>query len=222
MVTFGGNPYAMPWLNEVKAVLHCWYLGSESGNALLNVLLGKVNPSGKLPVTFAQKYEDYPYVKFGAEAYPGVDKQVYYKEDVFVGYRGFERNKVKPLFPFGYGLSYTTFQYGKPMVSVDGDMITVETTITNTGDVAGKEVAQVYVAAPKNKQIQKPAKELKAFGKTRLLKPGESQTLRLTLKKSSLASWNEVKHDWQFDAGTYTIQLGASSADIREKVAIKL
>ena len=222
VVTFGGNPYAMPWLNEVKAVLHCWYLGSESGNALLNVLLGKVNPSGKLPVTFAQKYEDYPYVKFGAEAYPGVDKQVYYKEDVFVGYRGFERNRVKPLFPFGYGLSYTTFQYGKPIVSVDGDMITIETTITNTGEVAGKEVAQVYVAAPKNKQIQKPAKELKAFGKTRLLKPGESQTLRMTLKKSSLASWNEVKHDWQLDAGTYTIQLGASSADIREKVAIKL
>ena len=222
VVTFGGNPYAMPWLNDVRAVLHCWYLGSEAGNALVNVLLGKVNPSGKLPVTFAQKYEDYPYVRFGAEAYPGVNKQVTYKEDVFVGYRGFERNKMKALFPFGYGLSYTTFKYGKPTVSVSGDDIIVETTITNTGSVAGKEVAQVYVTAPKNKEIVKPVKELKTFGKTRLLQPGESETLRMTIKKSDLSSWSETLHDWQLDAGTYTIQVGASSADIREKASIKI
>ena len=222
VVTFGGNPYAMPWLNDVRAVLHCWYLGSEAGNALVNVLLGKVNPSGKLPVTFAQKYEDYPYVRFGAEAYPGVNKQVTYKEDVFVGYRGFERNKMKALFPFGYGLSYTTFKYGKPTVSVSGDDIIVETTITNTGSVAGKEVAQVYVTAPKNKEIVKPVKELKTFGKTRLLQPGESETLRMTIKKSDLSSWSETLHDWQLDAGSYTIQVGASSADIREKASIKI
>ena len=165
VVTFGGNPYAMPWINDVRAVLHCWYLGSEAGNALVNVLTGKVNPSGKLPVTIAQNYEDYPYVKFGTEAYPGVNKQVYYKEDIFVGYRGFERNKTKALFPFGFGLSYTTFKYGKPTVTLSGDDIVVETTITNTGSVAGREVAQVYVSAPKNKQIEKPVKELKAFGK---------------------------------------------------------
>ena len=183
VVTFGGNPYATPWLSQVKALVHCWYLGSESGNALLNVLTGKVNPSGKLPVTFAQKYADYPYVKYGQEAYPGVNKQVYYKEDVFVGYRGFEHNKVKALFPFGFGLSYTTFQYGKPAVSINNDVITVEATITNTGKVAGKEIAQVYVSAPKNKQMEKPVKELKAFAKTRLLQPGESQTLRMTMKK---------------------------------------
>lgn len=222
VVTFGGNPYATPWLSQVKALVHCWYLGSESGNALLNVLTGKVNPSGKLPVTFAQKYADYPYVKYGQEAYPGVNKQVYYKEDVFVGYRGFEHNKVKALFPFGFGLSYTTFQYGKPAVSIDNDVITVETTITNTGKVAGKEIAQVYVSAPKNKQMEKPVKELKAFAKTRLLQPGESQTLRMTMKKSDLASWNESLHGWQVDAGTYTIQIGASSADIRGKASIKL
>ena len=222
VVTFGGNPYATPWLSQVKALVHCWYLGSESGNALLNVLTGKVNPSGKLPVTFAQKYADYPYVKYGQEAYPGVNKQVYYKEDVFVGYRGFEHNKVKALFPFGFGLSYTTFQYGKPAVSINNDVITVETTITNTGKVAGKEIAQVYVSAPKNKQMEKPVKELKAFAKTRLLQPGESQTLRMTMKKSDLASWNESLHGWQVDAGTYTIQIGASSADIRGKASIKL
>ena len=222
VVTFGGNPYAMPWINDVRAVLHCWYLGSEAGNALVNVLTGKVNPSGKLPVTIAQNYEDYPYVKFGAEAYPGVNKQVYYKEDIFVGYRGFERNKTKALFPFGFGLSYTTFKYGKPTVTLSGDDIVVETTITNTGSVAGREVAQVYVSAPKNKQIEKPVKELKAFGKTRSLKPGESETLRMTLKKANLSSWDEATHQWLLDSGTYTFQVGASSADIRDKVTIKL
>ena len=199
VVTFGGNPYAMPWINDVRAVLHCWYLGSEAGNALVNVLTGKVNPSGKLPVTIAQNYEDYPYVQFGAEAYPGVNKQVYYKEDIFVGYRGFERNKTKALFPFGFGL-----------------------TITNTGSVAGREVAQVYVSAPKNKQIEKPVKELKAFGKTRSLKPGESETLRMTLKKANLSSWDEATNQWLLDSGTYTFQVGASSADIRDKVTLKL
>ena len=222
VVTFGGNPYAMPWLNEVKAVLHCWYLGSEAGNALVNVLTGKVNPSGKLPVTIAQKYEDYPYVQYGAEAYPGINKQVYYKEDIFVGYRGFERNKVKALFPFGFGLSYTTFQYGKPAVSISGDDIIVETTITNTGSVAGKEVAQVYVSAPKNKQMEKPVKELKTFGKTRSLKPGESETLRMTIKRTNLSSWDEATHQWLLDSGTYTFQVGASSADIREKTTLNL
>ena len=222
VVTFGGNPYAMPWINDVRAVLHCWYLGSEAGNALVNVLTGKVNPSGKLPVTIAQNYEDYPYVKFGTEAYPGVNKQVYYKEDIFVGYRGFERNKTKALFPFGFGLSYTTFKYGKPTVTLSGDDIVVETTITNTGSVAGREVAQVYVSAPKNKQIEKPVKELKAFGKTRSLKPGESETLRMTLKKTNLSSWDEATHQWLLDSGTYTFQVGASSADIRDKATIKL
>jgi beta-glucosidase len=222
VVTFGGNPYAMPWINDVRALLHCWYLGSEAGNALANVLTGKVNPSGKLPVTIAQNYEDYPYVKFGAEAYPGVNKQVYYKEDIFVGYRGFERDKVKPLFPFGFGLSYTTFKYGKPTVTLSGDDIIVETTITNTGNVAGREVAQVYVSAPKNKQLEKPVKELKTFGKTRSLKPGESETLRMTLKKANLSSWDEATHQWLLDSGTYTFQVGASSADIREKATLKL
>ena len=222
VVTFGGNPYSMPWINDVRAVLHCWYLGSEAGNALFNVLTGKVNPSGKLPVTIAQKYEDYPYVKYGPEAYPGVNKQVYYKEDVFVGYRGFERDKVKPLFPFGFGLSYTTFQYGKPTVSVQDDIVVVEATITNTGSVAGKEVVQAYVSAPKNKQMDKPVKELKGFAKTELLQPGESGNVCIVIPCERLASWSEAQHNWQHDAGTYTIQLGASSADIRSKATVKL
>ena len=222
VVTFGGNPFATPWLSKVAALVHCWYLGSESGNALANVLTGKTNPSGKLPVTFAQRYEDYPYVKYGKEAYPGVDRQVYYKEDVFVGYRGFERDKVKPLFPFGFGLSYTTFNYGKPTVQADADGIAVEITITNVGSVAGKETAQVYVSAPQSKELPKPAKELKAFAKTRLLNPGESQTLQLHISRQTLASWSEAIHGWQVDAGTYTVLVGASSADIRGKGSVKL
>ena len=229
VVTFGGNPYATPWLQQVPALLHCWYLGSEAGTALVRVLMGQVCPSGKLPVTFAKRYEDYPYVKFGPEAYPGVKvadapknsagetpkSQVYYKEGIFVGYRGFERNKTKALFPFGFGLSYTTFEYGKPAVTLIDDGITVELTVTNTGRVAGKETAQVYVAAPVNKQLPKPLKELKAFAKTRLLQPGESQTLRMTIARSELGSWNEAIHDWQIDKGIYNILVGASSADIR-------
>ena len=222
VVTFGGNAYATPWLQQVKALLHCWYLGSESGTALANVLTGKVCPSGKLPVTFAKRYEDYPYVRFGKEAYQDRSGQVDYKEGIYVGYRGFERDKTQPQFPFGYGLSYTTFQYGQPTAQVSCDHVNVEVTIQNTGSVAGKEVAQVYVSAPKNKQMDKPVKELKGFAKTRLLQPGESQTLRISIPRSELASWNETTHEWQVDSGTYTLQVGGSSADIRGKAKITL
>ncbi len=223
VVTFGGNPYAMPWLPEVKALVHCWYLGSEAGTSLVNVLTGKVCPSGKLPVTFAKQYEDYPYVKYGAEAYPGVDKQVYYKEDVFVGYRGFERDKRQPLFPFGFGLSYTTFAYSNVTIKELGtERIEVSVTVENTGSVAGKETAQLYVTAPKNKAFPRPVKELKGFAKTRLLKPGESETLTMTIPRHALAFWNDVTHQWQTDAGSYTFLIGASSADIRGKVSAKL
>ena len=222
VVTFGGNAYATPWLQQVKALVHCWYLGSESGTALANMLTGKVNPSGKLPVTFAKRYDDYPYVHYGKEAYQDRSGQVDYKEGIYLGYRGFERNKKQPQFPFGYGLSYTTFQYGQPTAQVSGDHVNVEVTIQNTGSVAGKEVAQVYVSAPKNKQMDKPVKELKGFAKTRLLQPGESETLRISIPCSELASWNEATHEWQVDNGTYTLQVGASSAEIRGKAKIIL
>ncbi|MBP3828031.1 MAG: glycoside hydrolase family 3 C-terminal domain-containing protein [Prevotella sp.] len=236
VVTFGGNPYAMPWINEVPALLHCWYLGSEAGTALTNVLTGKVSPSGKLPVTFAQKLEDYPFARFGKEAWPGITgvkaepnsageipkSQVYYKEDVFVGYRGFEKYKTKPLFPFGFGLSYTTFAYDGIKASREGSSIFVNITVRNTGNMTGKETVQVYVSAPKNKQIEKPAKELKAFAKTRQLQPGEAQDLRIEIDIDDLASWNEGSHEWQTDSGTYTILLGASSSDIRGKAIVIL
>ena len=219
VVTFGGNPYATPWLSKVPALIHCWYLGSEAGTALVNVLSGKVCPSGKLPVTFAKQYEDYPYVKYGKEAYPGVDKQVYYKEDVFVGYRGFEKDKKTPLFPFGFGLSYTTFSYDDVKVAKDTDgNISVDVTVTNTGSCAGKEVVQGYVSAPNNKEIIKPLKELKAFAKTNLLQPNQQQTLHTPITPQDLASWNEATHQWQTDNGEYTIHVGTSSANIVKKV----
>ena len=221
VVTFGGNPYNMPWLNEVAGVVHCWYLGSDAGKALVNVLNGTVCPSGKLPVTFAQKYEDYPYVQYGKEAYPGVNREVYYKEDVFVGYRHFATNNVKPLFPFGFGLSYTTFAYGKPTATMEGNNIVVETTIKNTGKVAGKEIAQVYSSAPQS-EIARPVKELKGFAKTKLLEPGESETLRITIPKEELNYYDEEKHGWALTAGTYTFNVGANVNDIRGKVAVEV
>lgn len=221
VVIFGGNPYAMPWLNQVKALTHCWYLGSEAGTALANVLSGKVCPSGKLPVTFAQKYEDYPYVKFGAEAYPGVNKQVYYKEDIFVGYRHFTTNNVKPLFPFGYGLSYTTFAYGKPTVTQENGNVVVSVQVTNTGKVAGKEIAQIYVTAPKT-GLPRAVKELKGFAKTRTLRPNESETLRISIPKEDLRYYDETAHDWALTKGTYTLHVGASVNDIRGHATITL
>lgn len=221
VVIFGGNPYAMPWLNQVKALTHCWYLGSEAGTALANVLSGKVCPSGKLPVTFAQKYEDYPYVKFGAEAYPGVNKQVYYKEDIFVGYRHFTTNNVKPLFPFGYGLSYTTFAYGKPTVTQENGNVVVSVQVTNTGKVAGKEIAQIYVTAPKT-GLPRAARELKGFAKTRTLRPNESETLRISIPKEDLRYYDETAHDWALTKGTYTLHVGASVNDIRGHATITL
>lgn len=220
-VIFGGNPYAMPWLNQVKALTHCWYLGSEAGTALANVLSGKVCPSGKLPVTFAQKYEDYPYVKFGAEAYPGVNKQVYYKEDIFVGYRHFTTNNVKPLFPFGYGLSYTTFTYGKPTATQENGNVTVSVTITNQGKVAGKEIAQIYATAPKT-GLPRAVKELKGFAKTRTLQPGESETLTITIPKDDLRYYDETTHGWALTKGTYTLHVGASVNDIRGHATITI
>ncbi len=226
VVTYGGNPYAMPWIDKVSALVHCWYLGSQSGKALVNILTGKTCPSGKLPVTFAKKYEDYPYVKYGTEAYPGVNSdqgpQVYYKEGIFVGYRGFEHDKKQPLFPFGYGLSYTTFEYEKPDVQYNGREITVAVTVRNTGKIAGKEIAQVYVSAPKNKKLEKPVKELKAFVKTKLLQPGECETVRTIIPRERLASWDEQTHGWVVDNGTYKILVGASSVDIRGKGTVQL
>lgn len=221
VVTFGGNPYAMPWLKEVAAVVHCWYLGSESGTALANVLSGKVCPSGKLPVTFAEKYADYPYVQYGKEAYPGVNKEVYYKEGIFVGYRHFTTNNVKPLFPFGFGLSYTTFAYGKPSGHATGNDIVISVDVTNTGKVAGKEIVQIYSSVQQS-NVPRPAKELKGFAKTKLLQPGESETLHIAIPKEELNYYDESQHGWKLASGTYTFHVGTNVNDIKGRLNVKI
>lgn len=219
VVTFGGNPYAMPWLNEVEALVHCWYLGSESGTALANVLTGKVNPSGKLPVTFARQYEDYPYVKYGQEAYPGINKQVHYREGVFVGYRGFEKNKKRALFPFGYGLSYTTFRYGKPQVSSTAEGWQVEVDVTNTGSRDGKEVVQLYLGEEKP-SAENPVKELRGFQKISL-RSGETTTVRFTIARNSYQHWSETAHAWQPVPGNLKAYVCSSAEDVRGSVTFK-
>ena len=220
VVIFGGNPYSTPWLQNVPALVHCWYLGSEAGTALTNVLTGKVCPSGKLPVTFAKAYEDYPYVKYGAEAFPGVDKQVYYKEDVFVGYRGFEKNKTQPQFPFGFGLSYTTFKYGKPAITVTSDGWTVTVDVTNTGNCEGKETVQLYIGEQKV-ALANPVKGLKDFTKLSL-KPGQTKTATLHITKQDLKTWDEQQHQWTLTANRFRAYIGSSSADIRGKIDFTL
>jgi beta-glucosidase len=222
VVTFGGNAYATPWIKQVSALVHCWYLGSMAGTALANVLTGKTNPSGKLPVTFAKRYEDYPYVQYGAEAYPGVKRQnpnalegnseETYKEGIYVGYRHFDTRRVQPQFPFGFGLSYTTFKYGKPVLN--GRTVTVD--ITNTGSREGKEVVQFYVGDVKC-SVDRPTKELKGFQKVSL-QPGETKTVSYTIAKEDLQFFDEATHQWKAEPGKFKIYVGASSADIRGTV----
>lgn len=215
--TFGGNAFATPWLDDVKGFVHAWYLGSMAGEALANVLDGKVNPSGKLPVTFAKRLEDYPYMQYGAEAYPGVDKQVYYKEGIFIGYRHFDTKKVEPQFPFGYGLSYTTFKYGKPRLSattLEGDgKLTLSVDITNTGKRAGKETVQLYIGQRKPSE-PRPAKELKSFEKIEL-QPGETKTVDFQIDRSMLAFYSADNHGWKVEPGRFDAYVCASSADVR-------
>ena len=215
VITFGGNPYAMPWLNKIKGLLHCWYLGSMGGDALASVLSGKVNPSGKLPVTFAKTIEDYPYYEYGEKAYPGVNKQVYYSEGIYIGYRHFDTRKVKPQFPFGYGLSYTSFKYGEPVLSspiITNDApITVSVPVTNAGKVAGKEIVQLYIGDMEC-SVDRPRKELKNFVKLDLA-PGETKMAEFTITLDDLKYYSEAIHGWTVEPGKFRAYLSTNSSD---------
>lgn len=217
--TFGGNAFATPWIGRVRAMVHCWYLGSMAGETLARVLTGEVNPSGKLPVTFAKQLSDYAYTQYGEEAYPGVNNQVYYKEGVYVGYRHFDSHKVQPQFPFGFGLSYTTFKYSKPRLTqntiTDNGSVTVSVDITNTGNRAGKETVQLYIGQ-RNPKVERPVKELKGFEKVSLL-PGETKTVNFTITTDMLAYYSVDHHDWKADNGKYTAYVCSSSEDVRGK-----
>ena len=216
VVTFGGNAYATPWLDRVQALVHCWYLGSESGNALANVLTGKVCPSGKLPVTFAKKQNDYPSLQYGQIGYPGDGKTVEYKEGIYVGYRHFDTKGVKTQFPFGFGLSYTTFKYGKPQIAANGDVWTVSVDVTNTGKCEGKEIVQLYVGDEKC-SVDRPKKELKNFAKVSL-KPGETKTVSMDITRQDLKFWDEATHAWKAEPGKFKAYVCASAEDVRGTV----
>jgi beta-glucosidase len=221
VVLNNGTPVTMKdWLADVPAVVEAWLPGQEGGTALAAILFGDVNPSGKLPDTFAASREDYP--DFGN--YPGANHQVNYAEGIYVGYRHFDQAGIAPLFPFGYGLSYTTFGYDNLKLSKKklspGGSVTASLDITNTGKRAGEEVVELYIHDPKP-QIDKPVRELKGFAKV-ALKPGETKTVQFTVQPRALAYFDTPGHQWKADAGDYEIQVGASSRDLRQKALLHL
>ncbi len=215
-----GSPITMPWLEQVAAVMQAWYPGQECGNAIADVLFGDTTPSGKLPQTFPVRLEDTPaYLNF-----PGENGKVYYGEGLFVGYRYYDKKRIAPLFPFGFGLSYTTFSYSSLRLSAQeikpDDTLQVSVDVTNTGLRAGKEVVQLYVR-DEQARLQRPEKELKAFAKV-ALEPGERQTVTLSIDKEALAYFDDRAHTWVAEAGEFEVLVGASSQDIRAKATFML
>ena len=265
-----GNAVAMPWLNDVTTLVQSWYLGSEAGHALADVLSGDVCPSGKTIFSYAEKLEDYPAHKYGLYAYPGVEPQnlpekyqygkegqpksadllkeikikadavgvtnsskdtkthigkgnevQVYAEDVLVGYRYFETMKQKVVFPFGYGLSYTSFAYSDAKITDNGNKTwTATVSVKNTGKCAGKEVVQLYIGDDKA-SVVRPTKELKGFEKI-LLQPGEQKTVSFTITEDALKFFDETKHEWVAEPGTFKAYIGSSSKDIKAKLPFKL
>ena len=219
-VNISGNAVAMPWANKVPAILQAWFLGSEAGNAIADVLFGEVNPSGKLPYTWYQRLDDCG--AHALKAFPGTWRDDYkiideeYKEGIFVGYRWADKQKIRPLFAFGHGLSYTTFKIGKAVADkqelTTNDKITFTVSVTNTGSVAGAETVQLYVSDLKA-SVERPVKELKAFRKV-FLQPGETQQVSLTLDKSALSFYDDQTGQWTAEPGEFKALIGTSSKNI--------
>jgi beta-glucosidase len=221
-----GSPIAMDdWIDDVEAVLMCWYGGMEAGHAIANVIFGDVNPSGRLPLTFPKRLEDSPAHSTGdSRNYPGDEKKrVYYDEGIYVGYRWFDKKKIEPLFPFGFGLSYTEFEYGdvslnRQSLNKPDDAVVVNINVTNTGERAGSEVIQVY-SNDVESSIDRPPQELIGFEKVRL-NPGESISTAITIKADDLAFYDVSKHDWRIEPGEFKLLVGKSSRNIREETEI--
>lgn len=214
LVLISGNAVELPWVKQVPAIVQTWYIGSESGEAIADVLSGKVNPSGKLPFTFPVKLEDNGAHHYGKMSYPGDSIRQEYMEDILVGYRWHDTKKIAPQFAFGHGLSYTTFQYGKPSLSdknmtADGKL-TVSIPVTNVGNREGKEVVQLYIGDDKC-SVLRPQKELKHFEKI-ALQPGETKTVQFTITPKDLQFYD---NGWKTEPGKFTIYIGSSSRDIR-------
>ncbi|MBO5195348.1 MAG: glycoside hydrolase family 3 C-terminal domain-containing protein, partial [Bacteroidales bacterium] len=227
VVNVSGNAVAMPWIDDVESVLQAWYIGSEAGHVIADVLSGDVNPSGKLPFTFPARLEDSPAHILGE--YSGVRVRdtldIEYKESIYVGYRWMDRQKkTRPLFAFGHGLSYTTFSYSKPVVdsasmTADGT-VTVSVDITNTGSRDGQEVVQLYIADKKS-SLPRPVKELKGFSKV-ALQPGETATVSFTISADALSFFDPDRHEWVAEPGKFEAIVASASDDIRGKVSFEL
>jgi beta-glucosidase len=220
-----GNPVTMTkWIDKTPALVEIWYGGQEGGHALASILFGDAIPSGKLPVSFPRKFED----SSAYANYPGQNLKVDYAEGIYVGYRYFDTKNVEPLFPFGFGLSYTTFEYSdlrvvhyktfEGTVHWEGDLVVVN--VKNTGTHAGAEVVQLYIHDGHSK-IDRPTRELKGFQRVEL-KPGETKTVKFQVDRAALSYWSPDKKDWVAEPGTFEIQVGASSRDIRLRAPLKL
>jgi beta-glucosidase len=214
VVTAGGSVDTSQWLDKTPVLLQTWYEGQEAGRALAEVLLGKVSPSGKLPMSWERRIEDNPAYPNYYEA-PG-SKDANYKEGVFLGYRHYDRDSTKPLYPFGFGLSYTTFAFSNltvtPTKAKAGAPITVSFEVRNTGQRSGAEVAQVYVGDP-SATVPRPVKELKGFERV-VLAPAASKRVTITLDRRSLAYWDVASKSWKVDPGKFVVYVGDSSANV--------
>ena len=215
-VNISGNAVAMPWVDKVPAIVQAWFIGSEAGNAIADVLSGDVNPSGKLPFTFPVALEDGPV--YSEEQHPGIPREgekivdQYYTEGIFVGYRWYDTKGVKPLFAFGHGLSYTSFEYGE--ATLKGSKVSVS--VRNSGSVAGAEVVQMYISDVES-SVERPAKELKGFKKV-FLEPGESVKVTFEIPDEALSFFDADAHAWKVEPGEFVAHIGSASDDIRTSV----
>ena len=223
-VLVSGNAVRIPFPERMPAILQSWYIGSELGPTVVDVLCGDVNPSGKLPFSFPAKLEDCAAHSFGEIGYPGDGVKVEYKEDILVGYRWHDTKKIPARYPFGHGLSYTTFTYGKPALSAkamgEGGELTLTLNVTNTGKREGKEVVQLYIGDDKA-TVLRPVKELKGFEKISLA-PGETKQVTFTITADDLKFFDEATHSWKAETGKFTAYVGSSLTDIRGKVKFTL
>ena len=224
LVLLSGNAVEMPWVSQVPAIVQGWYLGSMGGKSLADILSGAVNPSGKLPFSFPARLKDCGAHAFDELSYPGDSIKQEYKEDILVGYRWHDTKKIPALFPFGHGLSYTTFTYGKPVASAktmaaDGTL-TVTVAVKNTGSIAGKEIVQLYIGDDKC-SVLRPVKELKHFAKVALA-PGEEKNVTFTLTPDDLKFYDEASAAWKYEPGKFKAYVCASSADVRGVVSFEM
>jgi beta-glucosidase len=219
-----GNAVAMPWVTSVKGIMQAWYLGSEAGNAIADVISGDVNPSGKLPFTFPVKLEDNGAHSFGYLSYPGDTINQYYKEDILVGYRWHDTKEIKPLFAFGHGLSYTQFTIDNFKINATelnaGGVLKVNCKVTNTGAIDGAEVVQVYIGK-KDSKVERATKELKAFKKVKV-SANASEEVSVSINIDELAFWNEEMAGWELEKGEYFVAIGNASDNITQQMVFSV